>query len=38
MDSALDREAVWERLYHGNLRDGAAGLAGAIACETCGLV
>jgi paraquat-inducible protein A len=38
MDSALDREAVWERLYHGNLRGGSPGLAGAIGCETCGLV
>src|SRR5207302_10129736 len=38
MDSALDREAVWERLYHGNLRGGSQGLAGAIGCETCGLV
>ncbi len=23
MDSALDREAMWERLYHGNLRGGS---------------
>ena len=23
MDSALDREAVWERLYRGNLRGGS---------------
>src|SRR5438045_5616791 len=38
MDSALDREAVWERLYRGNLRGGSPGLAGAIGCETCGLV
>jgi len=27
MDSALDREAVWERLYRGNLRGGSPGLA-----------
>jgi paraquat-inducible protein A len=41
MDSALDREAVWERLYRGNLaggREGADGLADAVGCETCGLV
>ncbi len=38
MDSALDREAVWERLYRGNRRDGSPGLAGEIGCETCGLV
>jgi paraquat-inducible protein A len=38
MDSALDREAVWERLYRGNLRGGSPGLAGAIGCVTCGLV
>ena len=38
MDSALDREAVWERLYRGNLRGGAPGLPGAIGCESCGLV
>jgi paraquat-inducible protein A len=38
MDSALDREAVWERLFRGNLRGGSPGLAGAIGCETCGLV
>ncbi len=38
MDSALDREAVWERLFRGNLRGGLPGLAGAIGCETCGLV
>ncbi|HEY2184552.1 MAG TPA: paraquat-inducible protein A [Xanthobacteraceae bacterium] len=35
---ALDREAVWERLYRGNLRGRALGLGGAIGCETCGLV
>ena len=38
MDSALDREAVWERLFRANLRGGSPGLAGAIGCETCGLV
>ena len=38
MDSALDREAVWERLYRGNLCGGSPGLSGAIGCETCGLV
>ena len=38
MDSALDREAVWERLYRGNLRSGSRGPADAIGCETCGLV
>jgi paraquat-inducible protein A len=38
MDSALDREAVWERLDRRNLSGGSQGLAGAIGCETCGLV
>ena len=38
MDSALDREAVWERLYRTSLRGGSPGLPGAIGCETCGLV
>jgi paraquat-inducible protein A len=38
MDSVLDREAVWERLYHGNLYGGDCGSAGAVGCETCGLV
>ena len=39
MDSALDREAVWERLYRGDLSGGGLrSLAGAIGCETCGLV
>jgi paraquat-inducible protein A len=38
MDSALDREAVWERLYRGDLRGGPPSPAGAIGCETCGLV
>jgi paraquat-inducible protein A len=37
MDSALDREAVWERLYRGDLSGGAQGSAGAVGCETCGL-
>jgi paraquat-inducible protein A len=38
MDSALDREAVWERLYRGALCGGSPDLAGAIGCEICGLV
>src|SRR5215472_1962730 len=39
MDSALDREAVWERLDHKDRPDGAChGSAGLIGCETCGLV
>jgi paraquat-inducible protein A len=38
MGSALDREAVWDRLYHGNRRGNSPGSAGAIGCETCGLV
>jgi paraquat-inducible protein A len=38
MDSALDREAIWERLYRGSLCGGSPRLAGAIGCETCGLV
>jgi paraquat-inducible protein A len=38
MDSALDREAVWERLDRRNLTGGSQGLEGAIGCETCGLV
>ena len=38
MDSALDREAVWERLYDGTLDGGPDGSAGAVGCETCGLV
>jgi paraquat-inducible protein A len=38
MDSALDREAMWERLFRGNLRLGSPGLTDAIGCETCGLV
>jgi paraquat-inducible protein A len=38
IDSALDREAVWERLYQGNLAGGSGDLADAVGCETCGLV
>jgi len=39
MDAALDREAVWERLDHRGVGDRARrGAAGAIGCETCGLV
>jgi paraquat-inducible protein A len=38
IDAALDREAVWERLYPGHLSGGPDGLAGAEGCETCGLV
>jgi paraquat-inducible protein A len=38
MDSALDREAVWERLYRGNLAGGADDQEDAVGCETCGLV
>jgi paraquat-inducible protein A len=38
MDSALDREAVWERLDHRNLSGGSQNLDGAVGCETCGLV
>jgi len=38
MDSALDREAVWERLYRGNLSGGSDGSEDAVGCETCGLV
>jgi paraquat-inducible protein A len=38
MDSALDREAVWERLDRRNLAGGSGGLEGAVGCETCGLV
>jgi paraquat-inducible protein A len=38
MDSALDREAVWERLDRRNPGDGSGGLKGAVGCETCGLV
>jgi paraquat-inducible protein A len=39
MDSALDREMVWERLDHRRGADGSGrGLVGAVGCETCGLV
>ena len=48
LDSALDRERVWERLDHedrleapSNGRSGGGGLwpvAGLVGCETCGLV
>lgn len=40
LDSALDREAVWERLDHDDRPDGllCGGSAAAIGCETCGLV
>ena len=39
MDSALDREMVWERLDHRRGADGSdRGLVGAVGCETCGLV
>ena len=38
MDSALDREAVWERLDHRSPTDGSCrGSARAVGCETCGL-
>src|SRR5262249_36817026 len=38
MDSALDREAVWERLDHRSPSDGSChGSAGLVGCETCGL-
>jgi paraquat-inducible protein A len=39
MDAALDRETVWERLDHRNVDDRACrSTAGAVGCETCGLV
>ena len=38
MDSALDREAVWEQLDRSNLAGGPQGLGDAVGCETCGLV
>jgi paraquat-inducible protein A len=38
MDSALDREAVWERLHPTSPCSGTPILAGVVACETCGLV
>jgi len=38
MDSALDREALWERLDRSNLAGGPHELEDAVGCETCGLV
>jgi paraquat-inducible protein A len=40
LDSALDREAVWERLDHDDDPDAplCSGTMGAVGCETCGLV
>ena len=40
LDSALDREAVWGRLDHGDRSDAlpCGGSAGVVGCETCGLV
>ncbi len=40
LDSALDREAVWERLDPEDRPDAlnCGGSAGAVGCETCGLV
>jgi paraquat-inducible protein A len=38
MDSALDREAVWERLDPHVTARGPRNLVGAVGCETCGLV
>jgi paraquat-inducible protein A len=38
MDSALDREAVWERLDRSDLPGGPHDPANAVGCETCGLV
>lgn len=39
MDSALDREAVWERLDRRGANDRSCrGLAGIVGCETCGMV
>jgi len=38
MDSALDREAVWERLDRSDLPGGPHDPADAVGCETCGLV
>jgi paraquat-inducible protein A len=39
VDSALDREAIWERLDREDRPDGARGpTAGLVGCETCGLV
>jgi paraquat-inducible protein A len=38
MDSALDREAVWERLYQLAPCSGTPILVDAVGCETCSLV
>jgi paraquat-inducible protein A len=39
LDSAFDRERVWERLDREDSPDGAGrGTAGAVGCETCSLV
>jgi paraquat-inducible protein A len=38
MDSALDREAVWERLDRSDLGGRPHGPTDAVGCETCGLV
>ena len=38
MDSALDREAIWERLDPRATTDAARASVGGIGCETCGLV
>src|ERR1700757_623961 len=38
MDSALDREAVWERLDPHVTARAPRNLVGAVGCETCGLV
>ncbi len=40
LDSALDREAVWQRLDHQDPPDAlpCGATAGAVGCETCGLV
>ena len=38
MDSALDREAIWERLDPHATAEAARASVGGIGCETCGLV
>ncbi len=38
LDSALDREAVWERLHRGSLAGVCHPWAGMLGCETCGMV
>jgi paraquat-inducible protein A len=39
MDSALDREAIWERLDRRGANDRSSrGLTNAVGCETCGIV